>query len=141
VEETMLKDRRVMVRELCEMIPNVSKTCIATFTARRESSKIQAQRRWYTACKNALISTVIMSKNSGKTKLSKNVLFNANKHVFHCENSLRTLFCGQTSYKEEGNTLEVKKNSRNPGLRYFSKGQRSGTKARCHYYYFITKTS
>jgi hypothetical protein len=30
--------------------------------------------------------------------LSKNVLFNANKHVFHCENSLRTLFCGQPSY-------------------------------------------
>jgi hypothetical protein len=39
-----------------------------------------------------------MSKNSGKSKLSKNVLFNANKHVFHCENSLRTLFCGQPSY-------------------------------------------
>jgi hypothetical protein len=45
-------------------------------------------------------------------------------------------------YKEEGNTLEVKKeNSRNPELHYFSKGQRSGTKERCHYYYFITKTS
>jgi hypothetical protein len=28
VEETMLKDRRVTVRELCEMIPDVSKTCI-----------------------------------------------------------------------------------------------------------------
>jgi hypothetical protein len=28
VEETMLKDRRVTVRELCEMIPEVSKTCI-----------------------------------------------------------------------------------------------------------------
>jgi hypothetical protein len=27
-----------------------------------------------------------MSKNSGKSKLSKNVLFDANKHVFHCEN-------------------------------------------------------
>jgi histone-lysine N-methyltransferase SETMAR len=26
VEETMLKDRRVTVRELCEMIPDVSKT-------------------------------------------------------------------------------------------------------------------
>lgn len=28
VEETMLKDRRVTVRELCETIPDVSKTCI-----------------------------------------------------------------------------------------------------------------
>lgn len=28
VDETMLKDRRMMVRELCEMIPDVSKTCI-----------------------------------------------------------------------------------------------------------------
>jgi hypothetical protein len=28
VEDTMLKDRRVTVRELCEMIPDVSKTCI-----------------------------------------------------------------------------------------------------------------
>jgi transposase len=28
VEETMLKDRRVTVRELCEMIPDVSKTWI-----------------------------------------------------------------------------------------------------------------
>ncbi|CAN8016469.1 unnamed protein product [Ixodes persulcatus] len=28
LEETMLKDRRVTVRELCEMIPDVSKTCI-----------------------------------------------------------------------------------------------------------------
>jgi hypothetical protein len=35
VEETMLKDRRVTVRELCEMIPDVSTTCIATFAARR----------------------------------------------------------------------------------------------------------
>jgi transposase len=26
VEETMLKDRRMTVRELCEMIPDVSKT-------------------------------------------------------------------------------------------------------------------
>ena len=40
----------------------------------------------YTACKNALISTAIMSKDWIKTKLSKNVLFNANKHGFHCEN-------------------------------------------------------
>jgi hypothetical protein len=40
----------------------------------------------------------IMSKNSEKSKLSKNVLFSANKHVFYCENSLRTLFCGQPSY-------------------------------------------
>jgi transposase len=42
VEETMLKDRRVTARELCEMIPDVSKTCIATFAARLESSMIQA---------------------------------------------------------------------------------------------------
>jgi hypothetical protein len=35
-----------------------------------------------------------MSKNRGKSKLS-NVLFNANKHVFHCEKSLGTLFYGQ----------------------------------------------
>jgi hypothetical protein len=41
VEETILKDRRVTVRELCEMIPDVSKICIATFAARRESSTIQ----------------------------------------------------------------------------------------------------
>jgi hypothetical protein len=39
-----------------------------------------------------------MSKNRGKSKLSKNVLFNANKHVFHCEKSLATLFYGQPSY-------------------------------------------
>jgi hypothetical protein len=39
-----------------------------------------------------------MSKNRGKSKLSKNVLFNANKHVFHCEKSLGTLFYGQPSY-------------------------------------------
>ncbi|GJQ83528.1 hypothetical protein Trydic_g10880 [Trypoxylus dichotomus] len=26
--ETMLKDRKVTVRELCEMIPDVGKTCI-----------------------------------------------------------------------------------------------------------------
>jgi hypothetical protein len=55
-------------------------------------------KRWYTACKNALISMAIISKNSGKSKLSKNVLLSANKHVFHCENSLRTLFCGRPSY-------------------------------------------
>jgi hypothetical protein len=42
-----------------------------------------------------------MSKNRGKSKLSKNVLFNANKHVFHCEKSLGTLFYGQPSYKAE----------------------------------------
>jgi transposase len=42
VEETMLKDRRVTVRELCEMNPDVSKTCIATFAAWQESSTIQA---------------------------------------------------------------------------------------------------
>jgi hypothetical protein len=36
-----------------------------------------------------------MSKNRGKSKLSNNVLFNANKHVFHCEKSLGTLFYGQ----------------------------------------------
>jgi hypothetical protein len=36
VEETMLNDQRVTVRELCEMIPDVRKTCIATFAARRE---------------------------------------------------------------------------------------------------------
>jgi hypothetical protein len=39
-----------------------------------------------------------MSKNRGKSKLSKNVLFNANKHVSHCEKSLGTLFYGQPSY-------------------------------------------
>jgi hypothetical protein len=39
-----------------------------------------------------------MSKNRGKSKLSKNVLFNANKHVFHCEKSLGTFFYGQPSY-------------------------------------------
>jgi hypothetical protein len=39
-----------------------------------------------------------MSKNKGKSKLSKNVLFNASKHVFHCEKSLATLFYGQPSY-------------------------------------------
>jgi hypothetical protein len=41
-----------------------------------------------------------MSKNRGKSKLSKNVLFNANKHVFHCEKSLGTFFYKQPSYKE-----------------------------------------
>jgi hypothetical protein len=39
-----------------------------------------------------------MSKNRGKSKLSKTVLFNANKHVFHWEKSLGTLFYGQPSY-------------------------------------------
>jgi hypothetical protein len=39
-----------------------------------------------------------MSKNRGKSKLSKTVLFNANKHVFHCEKSLGTLVYGQPSY-------------------------------------------
>jgi hypothetical protein len=39
-----------------------------------------------------------MLKNRGKSKLSNNVLFNANKHVFHCEKSLGTLFYGQPSY-------------------------------------------
>jgi hypothetical protein len=38
-----------------------------------------------------------MSKNRGKSKLSKTVLFNANKHVFHCEKSLGTLVYGQPS--------------------------------------------
>jgi transposase len=42
VEETMLKDRRVTVWELCEMIPDVSKTCIDKIAARRESSMIQS---------------------------------------------------------------------------------------------------
>jgi hypothetical protein len=41
-----------------------------------------------------------MSKNRGKSKLSKNVLFNANKHVFHCEKSLGTFFYGQPSYNK-----------------------------------------
>jgi hypothetical protein len=41
-DKTIAKDRRVTVRELCEMIPDVSKICIATFVARRESSTIQA---------------------------------------------------------------------------------------------------
>jgi hypothetical protein len=41
-----------------------------------------------------------MSKNRGKSKLSKTVLFNANKHVFHCEKSLGTFFYGQPSYLE-----------------------------------------
>jgi hypothetical protein len=54
-------------------------------------------KKWYTACKNALISMAIMSKNRGKSKLSKNVLFNANKHVFHCEKPLASLFYGQPS--------------------------------------------
>jgi hypothetical protein len=36
------ENRRVTVRELCEMIPDVSKTCIDEIAARRESSTIQA---------------------------------------------------------------------------------------------------
>jgi hypothetical protein len=36
-----------------------------------------------------------MLKNRGKSKLSKTVLFNTNKHVFHCEKSLGTLVYGQ----------------------------------------------
>jgi hypothetical protein len=47
---------------------------------------------------NALISTAIMSKNRGKSKLSKTVLFNVNKHVFRCEKSLGTFFYGQPLY-------------------------------------------
>jgi hypothetical protein len=43
-----------------------------------------------------------MSKNRGKSKLSKTVLFNANKHVFHCEKSLGTFFYGQPSYMVKG---------------------------------------
>jgi hypothetical protein len=39
-----------------------------------------------------------MPKNSGKSKVSKTVLFNANKHVFHCEKSWGTFFYGQPSY-------------------------------------------
>jgi hypothetical protein len=41
-----------------------------------------------------------MSKNRGKSKLSKTVLFNANKHVFHCEKSLGPLFYGPPSYND-----------------------------------------
>jgi hypothetical protein len=41
-----------------------------------------------------------MSKNRGKSKLSKTVLFNANKHVFHCEKSLGPLVYGQPSYMQ-----------------------------------------
>jgi hypothetical protein len=43
-----------------------------------------------------------MSKNSGKSKLSKTILFNANKHVFHCEKSLGTLFCGGKKNNTDG---------------------------------------
>jgi transposase len=42
VEETMPKVRRVTVRELCEMILDVSKTCIDKIAERQESSTIQA---------------------------------------------------------------------------------------------------
>ncbi|KFM71555.1 hypothetical protein X975_19734, partial [Stegodyphus mimosarum] len=31
MEETMLKDQNVMIRELCKMIPGVSKTCLTKF--------------------------------------------------------------------------------------------------------------
>jgi hypothetical protein len=50
-----------------------------------------------------------MSKNRGKSKLSKTVLFNANKHVFHCEKSLGPLFYGPPSYSELllGNNREI----------------------------------
>jgi hypothetical protein len=45
VEETMLKYRRVTVRELCEMIPDVSKTCIdKILTDRLGYAKVYA--RW-----------------------------------------------------------------------------------------------
>jgi hypothetical protein len=56
--------------------------------------------------KNALISAAIMSKNRGKSKLSKNVLLYANKHVFHCGKSLGTLFYGQPSLKKLYSTME-----------------------------------
>jgi hypothetical protein len=48
-----------------------------------------------------------MSKNRGKSKLSKNVLFNANKHVFHCEKSLGTFFYRQPSYKQISMKLDT----------------------------------
>jgi hypothetical protein len=43
-----------------------------------------------------------MSKNRGQSKLSKNVLFNANKHGFHCEKLLGTLFYGHPLYIKRG---------------------------------------
>jgi hypothetical protein len=49
-----------------------------------------------------LISTAIMSKNRGKSKLSKTVLFSANKHVFHCEKSLGPLFSDHPRILELG---------------------------------------
>lgn len=50
-----------------------------------DSSTTQAWGTWYITCKNELLSMAIMLKNGGKFKLSVNVLFNANKHVAHCE--------------------------------------------------------
>jgi hypothetical protein len=50
-----------------------------------------------------------MSKNRGKSKLSKTVLFNANKHVFHCEKSLGTLFYGQPCPSDDIKGYEKKK--------------------------------
>jgi hypothetical protein len=50
-----------------------------------------------------------MSKNRGKSKLSKNVLFNVNKHVFHCEKSLGTFFYGQPLYNRIYKVQEVEK--------------------------------
>jgi hypothetical protein len=44
-----------------------------------------------------------MSKNRGKSKLSNNVLFNATKHVFHCEKLLGTLFYGLRIMNEYNN--------------------------------------
>jgi hypothetical protein len=54
-----------------------------------------------------------MSKNRGKSKLSKNVLFNANKHVFHCEKSLGT-FYGQPSYLMEQKMFKAEVVFRHP---------------------------
>jgi hypothetical protein len=49
-------------------------------------------------CWSAKLVPTLADRGCHVVTLSKNVLFNANKHVFHCENSLRTLFCGQPSY-------------------------------------------
>jgi hypothetical protein len=54
----------------------------------------------------------IMSKKRGKSKFSKNVLFNTNKHVFRCEKSLGTLFYGQPSYFNGISGLSVAVNIR-----------------------------
>jgi hypothetical protein len=51
-----------------------------------------------------------MSKNRGKSKLSKTVLFNANKHVFHCEKSLGTLFYGHHPLVREGASHQETRN-------------------------------